>query len=162
MLQITKMRRETQLVLKIIRMEQIRNGRFSMLIKLQKLKQKDSMKNSASTSTDHSTSSLNFHSTELLSASVPHIFVLRDGETMSPSNNSSSMRSQRPSDPKHGPTMPWIFRATEAQAPSELHQVSPQGGGKCSESETNSTSLMRKERSCLFKVALMLKTEQSS
>jgi len=46
-------------------MEQIKDGRFVMLI-LSKLKPRDLMKNLDSTLTDHSTLSLSFHSTELL------------------------------------------------------------------------------------------------
>jgi hypothetical protein len=50
-------------------MEPIKDGKLFMLILL-RLKPRDSMKNSDSTSTDHSTLSLNFHSTELLRCTV--------------------------------------------------------------------------------------------
>jgi hypothetical protein len=47
---------------------------YSILTKIRDLKRRDSTRTSVSMSTDHSTLSQNFHSTELLSATVPTMF----------------------------------------------------------------------------------------
>jgi len=54
-------------------MVQTKDGRSFTLTRRQRLKQRDLTKNLDSTSTDHSTLSLNFHSTELLSVLEPTI-----------------------------------------------------------------------------------------
>jgi len=61
--------------------------------------------------------------------------VIRDGERMLLNNNSSSMKFQRPSDQRHGPTMPWKSNQTEDLTILELHLVSLQDGGNCSKKE---------------------------
>jgi hypothetical protein len=68
-----------------------------MLTRLQRLKLRDSMRNSVSTSTDHSTSDQDYQCRELLSAMEPTMSGSRDGERTSLLNNGSSMRSQRQS-----------------------------------------------------------------
>jgi hypothetical protein len=76
-------------------MEPTKDGKYFILTKRQRLRPRDSMKNSDSTSTDHSTLSLSFHSIELLKALVPTMSLSRDGERMLKPNNSGLMRSQR-------------------------------------------------------------------
>jgi hypothetical protein len=55
-------------------MEPIKDGRFFILTRSQRLKPRDSMRNLDSTSTDHSTLFQSFHSIELLSAMVLTMF----------------------------------------------------------------------------------------
>jgi len=59
-----KMLKDKKFKYTIDTMEPIKDGRFFTLTKRQRLKPRDSMKNSVSISTDHSTSSQSFHSTE--------------------------------------------------------------------------------------------------
>jgi hypothetical protein len=115
----TKILKVKQYLLEEDKMVLIKDGLFFILTKKLQPKLRDSMKNLVSKSTDHSTLSQNFHSTESLSALVPHTSDLRDGETMLPNNNGYSMVSQRPSDLRHGATMPFKFQAMEVQTPLE-------------------------------------------
>jgi hypothetical protein len=87
--------------------EPTRDGSSSMLIQLS-LRPRDSMKNSDSTSTDHSILSPNSHSIELLRCTVTLMCGSRDGETMLHNNNGGSMRSPRllETTMDHGRAMP--------------------------------------------------------
>jgi hypothetical protein len=68
MLKEEKMLKAKQLVFGEITEESINNGKLSILIRLKVNKLRDSAKNGASISTDHSTSDQDFHSKEFLSA----------------------------------------------------------------------------------------------
>jgi len=72
------------------------------------------MKNSDSTSIDHSISSLNFHSTELQKCLEELTWFSRDGETIQDNNNSGLMKSPRPSETTTGRTIALISKATVA------------------------------------------------
>jgi hypothetical protein len=87
-----------QLEYSTIMEESTKDGASFMLIRDQRLRPRDLMRNSVSTSTDHSTWFLNFHSTELLRCLVEPTWFSRDGETMLDNNNSGSMKSQRLSE----------------------------------------------------------------
>jgi hypothetical protein len=89
-----------------------RNGEFFISTKLQRLRLRDLTKNSVSILTDHSTWYLSFHSIELLRCLVEPTWYLRDGERILDSNNSSSMRFQKPSETTTGRTTASISRAT--------------------------------------------------
>jgi hypothetical protein len=67
----TTMAKEIQLVLPVTMVRKDRNGRFNILIKPRVQQRKVSTKTLVSTLTDHSILSQNFHSVELLSATVP-------------------------------------------------------------------------------------------
>jgi hypothetical protein len=71
MLQETKIKKVKLFKFTTNTMELTRDGRFSILTRKQRLKLKDSMRNSVSISTDHSTWYQSFLSTELQSAMVP-------------------------------------------------------------------------------------------
>jgi len=73
--------KDRKLVLTRETMVRTKDGRLFILTQLRQ-KPRDSMRNSVSTSTDHSTLSLSFHSTESLRASEPITLLSRDGETM--------------------------------------------------------------------------------
>jgi hypothetical protein len=90
-----------------------KNGRFFTLIKLLRQRPRDSMRSSDSISTDHSTLSQSFHSTELQKALEPTTLLSRDGERMFLLNSGTSMRSQRPLEATSGRTMQWTSKATE-------------------------------------------------
>jgi hypothetical protein len=86
MLLVVKMKKAKQL-LSTTRMETritmpTKDGRLSILIRLEPSELRDSTRNSASISIDHSTSDQDFHSKELLSATVLTMSGLRDGEIM--------------------------------------------------------------------------------
>jgi hypothetical protein len=87
--------------------EPTRDGSSYTLIQLS-LRLRDLMKNLDSTSIDHSISSLNSHSTELLRCTVTLMCGSRDGETMLLNNNGGSMRRPRLSETTmdHGRAMP--------------------------------------------------------
>jgi len=121
---------------------------------------KDWSKNLVSTSTDPSIWFHNFHLTELLSVLEPTTLWSRDGERMLLNNNSSSMKFQRPSDQRHGPTMPWKSNQTEDLTILELHLVSLQDGGNCSKKKAIS-SWMKEERESKSKEMLTVKIEMS-
>jgi len=113
-------------------------------------------------STDHSTLSPNFHSTELLSATVPTTSGSRDGETMLEHNNGTSMESLRPSRTTTGSLTHLIFNQMVDQPISDA-QLPTQDGGNSSDMKVDSLS-MRKERLWKFKtkeLIQMLKTETS-
>jgi len=97
------------------------------------------MKNSASTSIDHSTLFHNFHSTESLKCSVVLTLSSRDGERMLLNNNSGSMRSQRLSETTTGRTIALISHQMVDLATLELSQVSTQDGGNYSKRMVNSS-----------------------
>jgi len=82
LLQINLIKKDKQLLLLIVTELQVKSGVSCILTRKELLRPKDSMKNSVSTLTDHSTLSQSFHSTELLKASVQIISLLRDGERM--------------------------------------------------------------------------------
>jgi hypothetical protein len=99
--------------------ESIKDGVLDMLTKHQRLRLRDSTKNSDSSSTDHSTLFLNYHSTELLRAQEQTILFSRDGERTGSDNNSTSMRDPRQSDLNNGRTMPWKSKAMEEALTSD-------------------------------------------
>jgi hypothetical protein len=86
---------------------------------------------------------------------------LEDGERTQMLNNGHSTALTRPSDPTTGRTMPLKSNPTEDQATLEQLQPSTQDGGKCSSLKVHSLS-MREERSSMFQVMLMLRTETLS
>jgi hypothetical protein len=94
-------------------MELIKDGVFSILIRRTRLRPRDSMKNLVSTSTDHSTLFLSFHSIELQRCKVVPTWSSRDGERTRDNNNSGSMKSQRPLETTTGRTIALTSRATE-------------------------------------------------
>jgi len=119
------------------------------------------MRNSDSTSTDHSTLSQSFHSTELLRCLVEPTWSSRDGERTNDNNNSGSMRSPRPSETTTGRTTALISKATVKATTSELSQVSTQDGGNCSILRKENSFKTKEARSWMLMAALMLKTETS-
>jgi hypothetical protein len=143
-----------------ITVERTKSGMFYILTRLIKLKPKDSMKNSVSISIDLSIWSHSFHSTELLSALVLTTLPSRDGERMSHNNNSTLMRFQRPSDPKHGRTMVCKSNQPVDQQTSDSHLLSNQDGGNCSDTKDNSLSMI-KERSLKSQKDLITRTKTS-
>jgi len=72
-----------------------RDGRFFILTRRQRLKQRDSMKNSDSTLTDHSILCQSFLSTELLSATELTMSGSEDGERIPLLNSGGSTRFPR-------------------------------------------------------------------
>jgi hypothetical protein len=98
------------------------------LTKRQRLKLRVWMRNSVSTSTDHSTLSHNSHSTELLNATVPTTSGWRDGETTSELNNGTSMKSQRLSRTTTGNHTHLTSNPMEDQATSDAPLLIQDGG----------------------------------
>jgi hypothetical protein len=139
-------------------MELTRDGRSSMLIQLS-LRPRDSMKNSDSTSTDHSILSPNSHSTELLRCTVTLMYGSRDGEIMLHNNSGGSMRRQRLLEitMDHGRAMLWKSKVTVDLTTSEP-LVSTLDGGKCGESMVN-TSETRKVKLSQLTDHSTMKTE---
>jgi hypothetical protein len=90
------------------------------------------MKSLVSISTDHSTLSQNFHSIELLNATVPTMSGSRDGETTQDNNSGSSMKSLRPSRTTTGNHTHLTSKEMAAQPISDVPQPT-QDGGKCSD-----------------------------
>jgi len=76
-------------------MEPTKDGRFFILTRRQRLKQRDSMKNSDSTLTDHSILCQSFLSTELLSATELTMSGSEDGERIPLLNSGGSTRFPR-------------------------------------------------------------------
>jgi hypothetical protein len=109
-----------------------RDGRSSILRIRRSMQLRVSTKNSVSISTDHSTLSLNFHSTELLKCMVILTCILRDGETTPDNNNSILMRGLRQSEINTGNNMSLIFKVMEAPKTYRLHNISVLDGGRCS------------------------------
>jgi hypothetical protein len=97
-------------------MEPTRDGRFFILTRRRESRLRDSMKNSDSTLTDHSTLCQSFHSTELLSATEPTMSGSEDGERIPLLNNGGSMRFPRLSETTTGRTTPLKSKATVTQA----------------------------------------------
>ena len=136
MSRVQRMKKEPQLEF-METMERItKNGKFFMLTRLLRLRPRDSMRNSDSTLTDHSTSSQSFHSTESLRCLVVPTWLLRDGETMLETNNSGSMKSPRLLETTTGRTTALISKATEIAIILELFLASTQDGGNCSDTKT--------------------------
>jgi hypothetical protein len=92
-----------------------KDGRYSILTRRQRLKPRDSMKNSDSISIDHSTLDQDCQCKELLSATVPTMSGSEDGERMLLANNGSSMRFQRQSRVSNGNITHLISKETEDQ-----------------------------------------------
>jgi hypothetical protein len=109
-----------------------KNGKFFILTRRQRLRQRVLMRNSDSTSTDHSTLSQSFHSTESLRCTETLQSISRDGETTQDNNNGSSMKSPRQLETTTGRTMPSKSKAMVTATTLEL-LVSTQDGGRCGE-----------------------------
>jgi hypothetical protein len=122
------------LVLKTTMEVETRDGRSLMSIKLTRLEPRASIKNLVSTSIDHSTLFLNYHSIELLRCTVTLMSTLRDGETMQDNNNSGSMNLPRLSKTTTGRTTALIFKMHHHHNMVILeHQLQlDQDGGNCS------------------------------
>jgi hypothetical protein len=99
-------------------MERTRNGRSSILTKLLLLKPRDLMKNSDFTSTDHSTSSQDSHSEELLKE-VDLMCTSEDGLRTERHNNGTSMKSPRLSDLITGRTIASKSKQVDHKSHSE-------------------------------------------
>jgi hypothetical protein len=163
MLQVVKMKKAKQL-LSTTRMETritmpTKDGRLSILIKLEPSELRDSTRNSVSISIDHSILDQDFHSRELLNATVPTMSGSRDGERMLLLNNGTSMRSQRPSRTTTGRATHSISNPMVDQPMSDA-QLPTQDGGKCSDTKVLQSS-MKEERSWKFKETLIKRTETS-
>jgi hypothetical protein len=78
-------------------MGNIKDGEFFTLTKQKQQRQRVLMKNSVSTSTDHSILDQDYQCKELLNATVLTTSGSRDGETMLKPSNGTLMRSPRPS-----------------------------------------------------------------
>jgi hypothetical protein len=100
-------------------------------------------------SIDHSSLSQNFHSTELLSATVLTTFGREDGELTPRLNNGTSMVSQRPSRTTTGSHTHLISNPTVDQLMSDV-PLPTQDGGNSGETKVVSLST-RKERYLKFK-----------
>jgi hypothetical protein len=110
----------------------IKDGKLSILTKLIRLKPKAKMKNSASTSIDHSTLDQDCHSRESLNAMVQTMSGSRDGEQTPLLNNGTSMRSQRLSRITTGrATHLTSNQMVDLQTSDAL--LPTQDGGKCSD-----------------------------
>jgi hypothetical protein len=140
-----KMKKDKLLVLLETLVNPTKSGLFSILIRQEKLRQRDLTKSLDSISTDHSISSLNFHSTELLRCSEELTWSSRDGETMLDNNNSSLMKKPRPSETTTGRTTASISKTMVTVTTLELHPASTQDGGRCSDIRITSLPT-RKER----------------
>jgi hypothetical protein len=88
-----------------------KSGEYSILRTLRRERPRDSMKNSVSTSTGHSTWSQSFHSVELLRCMETPTCGSRDGELIPNNNNGGSMRSPRPLETTTGRTIALTFKA---------------------------------------------------
>jgi hypothetical protein len=110
-----------------------KSGEYSILRTLRRERPRDSMKNSVSTSTGHSTWSQSFHSVELLRCMETPTCGSRDGELIPNNNNGGSMRSPRPLETTTGRTIALISKEMVEAKTSELSQVSIQDGGRCSD-----------------------------
>jgi hypothetical protein len=136
-----------------------RNGTLSISIKTRASKVKDSTKNGASISTDHSTSDQDSQCTESLSATVQTTSGSRDTKLMSRLNNSTSTRPQRPSSLSNGRIDQSPFKATVVAQTLEWKEPTLDGGN-FGESKV-SLSSMKEERLLMFMVESMTKTETS-
>jgi hypothetical protein len=140
--------------------EPIRDGRYSILTRRQRLKPRGSMKNSASISTDHSTLDQDFQCRELLSATEPIMSGSEDGERMLWVNNGTLMKSPRLSRVNSGSLTHLIFKETEPQ-PILDAQILTQDGGNCSNLMELSLETSRSIKCWMSQVELMEKTETS-
>jgi hypothetical protein len=131
-----------------------------MLIKLQRLKQKDSMKNSVSTLTDHSTLDQDFQCKELLNAMVPTTFGSRDGEMVLKPSNGTLMKFQRPSRTTTGNLIHLTFNPTVDLRTSDV-LLPTQDGGNSSEEMEHSLETSRITKFLMSKAESMLRTETS-
>jgi hypothetical protein len=113
------------------------------------------MKNSVSTSTDHSILCLSFHSTELPRCLVTHKLSSRDGETTKDNNNSGLMKFQRPSETTTGKTTALIFKAMVTATTLELSLASIQDGGRCSDTKMDSSPTKEERLSKLLEELMM-------
>jgi hypothetical protein len=120
------------------------NGMLSILIKQMVLKQRVSIKTLVSMLTDHSISFQNFHSTELLSATVLTTSGLGGGERTHLPSNGISMESPRLSRTTNGNHTLLTFNQTEDQAISDAPLLT-QDGGNSSDMKVDSLST-KKER----------------
>jgi hypothetical protein len=111
-------------------------------------------------SIDHSTSSPNFHSEELLSALEPTMFKWRDRESTIDHNNGSSTVFQRPSRTTTGSLTHLISNPMEDQATSDA-LLQTQDGGNYSDKMEHSLQTLRTRRLLQFQVVLTMKTEIS-
>jgi len=127
-----RMMKALLLVLLIVPIKRTKDGRLSILIKQKRQQLRVSTKTLVSTSTDHSTSSLSFLTTELLRCLVEPTWSSRDGERTNDNNNSSLMKSLRPSETTTGRTTALISKAMVDQLTSEQPLASTQDGGNCS------------------------------
>jgi hypothetical protein len=105
--------------------------------------------NGVSISIDHSTLDQDFHSKELLSASVLTTLLSRDGETIQDNNNGISMVSPRLLRTTTGSLTHLIFNPM-ADHPTLDAPLPTQDGGNSGEPRVV-TSSMRKERYSKFK-----------
>ena len=150
-----KMKKDKLLVLQVIPVRTTRNGEFFILTKLLRLKQRDSMKSSASTSIDHSTSDPDCQCKELLNVTELTTSGSRDGERMLLLNSGTSMRSQRQSRTTTGSLTHLTSNPMEDQATSDALELT-QDGGRCSDSRDN-MSPTRKVRFLKLLEELILK-----
>ena len=111
----TMIKMEQRLLLLKWEKDRTNNGMLSILIKPINSRPRDSMRNSDSTSIDHSTWSQDSHFTESLKLSVPTTWYKRDTPRVELHNNSSSMKRPRPSDPSNGRTTAWKSNPTVDQ-----------------------------------------------
>jgi len=72
-----------------------RNGKSSILMNQNQLQLKDTVKNSDSISTDHSTSDLDFHSEESWRCTETDMSISEDGSRAEQDNNGNSMEKPR-------------------------------------------------------------------
>jgi len=142
--------------------ESIKDGKSSIWMKLRLSRLRVSTKTLDSTSTDHSTSSPSFHSTECSNAMELTMSGSRDGETMLKLNNGTLIVFQRLSRTTTGSPTHLISKVMVVQLTLDA-QPPTQDGGKSSDMKADSSST-RKERLLKFKIRTstqMLKTETS-
>jgi hypothetical protein len=118
------------------------NGQLSILIKQRVHKLRESTKNLDSMWTDHSILFQSFHSTELLSATVPTTFGWEDGELTLKPNNGTSMESPRLSRITTGNHTHLISNQTVDQPMSDA-LLPTQDGGKCGDLKEDILSTIR-------------------
>jgi len=123
-----KTRKAKQLSSMATRIEETRDGELCILIKQKLLKQRDSTRNSDSISIDLSISDQDSQCKELLSATVPTMSGLEDGERTLLPNNGTSMRSQRPSRTTNGSHTHLISKETEDLPTLDAQPLIQDGG----------------------------------
>jgi len=160
-----KMLKLNQLLPTRATMEETRNGKLSMLIKLKRLKLRESMKNSASISIDHSTSDQECQWRELSLCTAITGSTWEDGlQVTRPIHNGDSMREPRPSSTSTGRTTSWKSTETEDIHTSDQQLQSTQDGGNCSELRELTLEPLRRmwTSTSTFKVLLILKEDTSN